>query len=259
MTSSLHNDITEKYFETTASRSHSVSLDYYCRAAKALERRMWGWLPSDNTAVCVDLACGSGELLFLLERQGFAHIIGIDLCETGLEKARKAVSCELVRSDIVEYLSTVPADSVDLVTALNILEHLPKDSLKAVLDEARRVLRPGGTLVAMVPNAISPFGSLTRHWDITHEWAFTPNNFRQLAALTGFSPHVEFRECGPVPYSIKSAVRYALWQALRLGIAARMLIEVADTKDGIYTMDMLVRLHAPSKTAEENSECQSSS
>jgi hypothetical protein len=95
----------------------------------------------------------------------------------------------------------------------------------------------------MVPNALSPFGSTTRYWDMTHEWAFTPNNFHQLAALTGFSDRIDFRECGPVPHGLKSAVRYALWQGIRAGIAAYNLIEVADTRGGVYTRDMLVRLH----------------
>jgi hypothetical protein len=103
----------------------------------------------------------------------------------------------------------------------------------------------------MVPNAISPFGTLTRHWDITHEWAFTPNNFRQLAELTNFDPEMEFRECGPVVHGLTSAIRYILWQGIRLAIATRFLVEVADTKGGIYTMDMLVRLRVPTEGSSE--------
>jgi SAM-dependent methyltransferase len=244
MSSSLHASVTRAYWDTTAARSHASTRPFFERTAEYWKSLLGSWLPSRRDAVCLDLACGCGELVYLLEREGFGHVAGVDLCQEELDQARPFVRGELTCDDILQYLERTPSRSVDFVTALNILEHLPKDVLGAVLKEARRVLRPGGTLVAMVPNAISPFGNLTRHWDITHEWAFTPNNFRQLAALTGFSSRIEFRECGPRPHGFKSAIRYALWQILRAGIASWFLIEVADRKGGVYTMDMMVRLFA---------------
>jgi SAM-dependent methyltransferase len=184
-------------------------------------------------------------MLYLLEREGFRHTGGVNLCQEELEQARPYVRGELIHSDALEYLRQTQAASLDFVTALNFLEHCSKDMLLSLLRQIRRILRPGGVLVAMVPNAISPFGGLTRHWDITHEWAFVPNNFRQLAELTGFHPDLDFRECGPVPHGAVSAIRYLLWQLIRAGIAARFLIELGSTKGGIYTMDMLVRLRDP--------------
>ncbi len=242
---SLNEHIVERYYDTTARRGHVESAAHYERAALGLHLRLKPWLPKNPDARCLDLACGCGEVLYLLEQRGFRHTTGVDLCAEELERARSYVKGDLLNSDVFAYLKRCASESVDFVTALNFLEHLSKDALLATLKELRRVLRPGGTLVAMVPNAISPFGVLTRHWDITHEWAFTPNNFHQLAALVNFDSHIEFRECGPVAHGIISGVRYVLWQAIRAGIAAWFLIEVADTKGGIYTMDMLVRLHAP--------------
>jgi SAM-dependent methyltransferase len=245
MSSQLHDQITRDYYATTAARGHTSERAHYEQTAEQLLRRVAPWMPPDRDARCLDLACGCGELLYLLEREGFRHTVGVDLCQEELDRGRPFVRAELIHSEVLDYLKSCPPQSVDWITALNILEHLPKDSLLSVLVQTRRILRPGGTLVAMVPNAVSPFGSLTRHWDLTHEWAFTPNNFRQLASLTGFSPHVDFRECGPVAHGLKSTVRYLLWQLLRAGIAGWLLVELATTKGGVYTQDMLVRLHAP--------------
>jgi SAM-dependent methyltransferase len=203
------------------------------------------WLPADRNARCLDLACGCGELLYLLEKECFKNTSGVDLCREELDQARPFIGAQLHHADVVEFLQNADSESFDFITALNFLEHLPKDSLYEVLKESRRVLRPGGTLVAMVPNAISPFSGLTRHWDITHEWAFSPNNFYQLASTCGFSVDVDFRECGPMGHGVKSGIRVIGWKLIRVAIAAWLLIEVADRKGGVYTMDMLVRLHAP--------------
>lgn len=189
----------------------------------------------------LDLGCGLGEMLYVCQALGCGERVGVNLCAEEIEVARRYVDARFECMDIVDYLK-VSQETFDVVLALNILEHLEKDILLELLRLCSAHLSPGGVLVAMVPNAISPFGNLTRYWDFTHEWAFTPNNFRQLAPITGFSPDVEFRECGPVPHGLVSGVRWLLWQGVRLAIRSYFLIEVADSKGGVYTMDMMVRM-----------------
>jgi SAM-dependent methyltransferase len=195
----------------------------------------------------LDLGCGLGEFLYLCQQLGCKELVGVNLCEDEINAARHFVNADFQCMHLLDYLRS-SNQIFDWIGALNILEHLGKDEVLEVLNLVSKRLSPGGVLVAMVPNAISPFGNLTRHWDYTHEWAFTPNNFRQLAPITGFDPQIEFRECGPVPYAFISSVRWLLWQIIRLGIRACFLIEVADTKGGVYTMDMLVRMHKASST-----------
>lgn len=245
MTPSLRDEIVASYYRTTSVRSHSASREHFERSADGLLRWLRHWLPGNLAATCVDLGCGTGDLLFMLEREGYTSTLGINLCEEELELARGFVRGRLVHSDVSEFLRRRDSGTVDFMTAFNFLEHFSKDELLDILREARRVLRPGGALVAMVPNAVSPLGQLTRYWDMTHEWAFTPNNFRQLAAVASFDPFVEFRECGPVPHGLFSSVRFVLWQAIRFGISLRFLVEVGTTKERIYTMDMIVRLRTP--------------
>lgn len=240
---SLQDDLTSGYYATTARRGHAPSRAHYENCAALLRRRLRGWLPADPATPSIDLACGCGELLYMLEQEGFTNTCGVDLCAEEVGEARAFLRGELAVEDVVAFLRRRPDGSAGFITALNILEHLDKDALRDLLVEARRVLRPGGTLVAMVPNALSPFAASTRYWDLTHERAFVPNNFHQLAALAGFSSNVDFRECGPEPHGVKSAVRYLLWQALRGAVASWYLIETASTRGGVYTMDMLVRLH----------------
>ena len=242
---SLHDEITQEYYRTTASRGHAATREHYDATSPQLERRLRGWLPRDPHTRYLDLACGCGDMLYLLEQQGIAATTGVDLCREELDNARLFVRGKLVHEDVLQFLQSEPDESYDFITALNFLEHLTKDKLFAILTEVRRVLARGGTLVAMVPNAISPFGTITRHWDLTHEWAFTPNNFRQLASLCSFDSMVEFRECGPVAHGFRSALRVIAWTFIRAAISAWLLVEIADRKGGVYTMDMMVRLRRP--------------
>lgn len=242
---SLEKDITRLYYATTASRGHTATAAHYDEAAAGLLRRLRPWLPADKGTPCLDLACGCGELMYMLEKEGYRSTAGVDLCVEEVDQARGFVRGELAKEDVIDYLRGRPDASLGFVTALNLIEHLTKDKMRDLLIEIRRALRPGGALVVMVPNALSPFGSSTRYWDMTHEWAFTPNNFHQLAALTGFHPDVELRECGPVPHGLVSSARYVLWQGIRAAIAGYNLIEVATTRGGVYTRDMLVRMRRP--------------
>jgi len=234
-------EVVERYLSTTSSRGGPVDSAHYEEATIGLRRRIGKWLPAANTRI-LDLGCGLGELLYLCRTLGCAKVVGVNLCREEIEAARHHVKAHFECMDILEYLKGCK-ETFDCIFALNILEHLDKDALLQVLRLSSEHLSPGGTLVAMVPNAISPFGTVTRYWDFTHEWAFTPNNFRQLAPLAGFCSQVEFRECGPVPHGLISGVRWLLWQGIRLAIFSYFMIEVADSKGGIYTMDMMVRLH----------------
>ncbi len=242
----MHNKSTqqrviEDYFRTTSAAAVVGSNDVGERARDGLRRRLGPWLDVAGKHV-LDLGSGLGEACRICRDAGATTITGINLSQGEIDFARGHVDATFLCEDIEDFLKASPAEVFDRIFALNILEHLDKDKLARVLDGARRVLRPGGKLVAMVPNATSPFGCMTRYWDITHFNAFTPSSFRQLARLCGFNEDVEFRECGPVAHGMISAIRYLLWQGIRVGIKFRLLVEVASTKGGVYTADMMVRL-----------------
>ncbi len=231
------------YYEELFVGAQPPSREYYAGAAKGLARRLKGWLPASSDVRCVELGCGRGEMLFLLGQTGVTDLTGVDITPEQLAAAGQFTSAKLVCSDVVEYLRECPDESVDFFFAMSFLEHLDTAVLPAVLADCRRVLRPGGALIAQVPNAVSLFGSGARHWDISHQSAFTVFGVRQLARSAGFEPAtVDFREWSAPWGGPRSTLRAILWRIVRLKIMAYLWIECGGLRGGIYTWDMLFRM-----------------
>jgi SAM-dependent methyltransferase len=127
-----------------SSRDHF--LDVWTR--RAMLSRLRG-VP--KAQVLADVGCSSGYLLEDL-RAGYpdATLIGVDLIASGLRRAHTLVpQARLLQADACAL--PLRDESVDAALSANLLEHVP-DDVRA-LAELRRVLRPGGRAVVVVPSA----------------------------------------------------------------------------------------------------------
>jgi len=110
-------------------------------------------LKLQNPIRILDLACGFGKTTFSLKKHSpDAQVEGIDLAAPCLRLARrmateKGLEIDWRQGDI-EHLP-YDDDSFDLLTATMTLHELPLDAISNTLTEARRVLKPGGVLVAL--------------------------------------------------------------------------------------------------------------
>ena len=92
----------------------------------------------------LDLGCGGGFMAEALARKG-ARVVGIDPSAPAVEAARKHARAEGLSIDYrVGSGEHVPLESAtaDCVVCVDVLEHV--ESVERVLDEVRRVLKPGG-------------------------------------------------------------------------------------------------------------------
>lgn len=110
-----------------------------------------------KTALCegevvVDLGTGRGELLAVAVEMGAQRAIGIEYAEAAVAMARRTIDAHAV-SDRAEVLladaRSVPLEDslADLVTMLDVVEHLAPEELARSLSEAHRLLRPGGRIL----------------------------------------------------------------------------------------------------------------
>jgi SAM-dependent methyltransferase len=96
----------------------------------------------------LDLGCGAGRFVAAL-RDARADPVGVEIAEAALERARAVAPGADLR--LLEADGSVPLEhgSVDLVWCSEVLEHVADGT--HLLQEARRVLRPGGRILVTVP------------------------------------------------------------------------------------------------------------
>ncbi len=105
------------------------------------------WLPEKRRIAAVDLGAGSGSTALALAGR-FTRAYAVDIDDYRSTAARGRV--EFVKADLNFDRLSIPSESVDLVTAFQIIEHLENPFF--IMREAKRVLRPGGLFVVTVPN-----------------------------------------------------------------------------------------------------------
>ncbi|MGH9631433.1 MAG: class I SAM-dependent methyltransferase [Bryobacteraceae bacterium] len=106
--------------------------------------------------VVIDFGCGSGrDSVEMARRHGVRRVIGIDIQEPLLDRARELAASEGV-SKICEFGASADARA-DVIVSVDAFEHFADPA--AVLDEMWGLLKPGGTVLASFgPTWYHPLG-----------------------------------------------------------------------------------------------------
>ncbi len=199
-----------------------------------LEYYLRNWLPIEKNSPIIDLGCGEGRVIYLLKRMDYTNVKGVDISESQLKIARQ-VNDRVESSDVLEYLQNT-TEKYDIILAFDLIEHLSKNEVLDFINLCKMRLNIHGRLVLQTPNASSPFFGEVRYGDFTHELGFTPKLLSQLLIRAGFT-NIESRETGPIPrgYSLKSTIRFGIWQIIRTLFWLITLIETGGDEQRIYT------------------------
>ena len=154
----------------------------------------------------LDVGCGPGKTMVLLREQGW-DTVGVDFSSVAAEYARSQHGLDVFCGELAQ--AGHKESSFDVVMFSHSLEHLydPLETLK----EAHRILKPGGRLVVVVPNAASfearIFGKWWVHWDVPrHLTHFTRVTLRQLLESCGF--RISSVQYGMTPSSFLGSLDY---------------------------------------------------
>ncbi|RKY04108.1 hypothetical protein DRP77_04725 [Candidatus Poribacteria bacterium] len=193
-------------------------------------------LPQNRSAPILDVGCGPGDFLLFLQDLGYTDVRGIDLSEEQVEIARRRGARKVEVAEAIEYLRGHKGE-FELIAALDLLEHFPKERVLNFLEAAREALKEGGKLILTVPNMSSPFGTRIGFGDFTHESAFTPSSLSQVMRAAGFEVEGIY-PCEPVIYGFKSAVRWAIWKVIEKLIRLYVAAETGVLPGEVFTQVM---------------------
>ena len=159
--------------------------DIKTRAAHYLETLAAAGIEKDG-GVVLDLGCGRGEWLEVLIEVGYS-CRGVDLNNVMLEDSLTR-GFDVVEADAVDYLRSLEDNSLAAITSMHLVEHLPHNILVRLLDEAIRVLRPGGVLILETPNPENvTVGACFFYMDPTHRNPIPPPLLQWIVQERGFT------------------------------------------------------------------------
>ncbi|MBN1263539.1 MAG: class I SAM-dependent methyltransferase [Candidatus Pacebacteria bacterium] len=99
----------------------------------------------------LNTGCYNGWFEQAMLKKGAREVVGIDVNQAFVKMARKAVTqAKFLKMSALKL--NFPSDRFDLVTILDVTEHLPKNQGKACFQEIKRVLKPGGRVLISVPS-----------------------------------------------------------------------------------------------------------
>jgi SAM-dependent methyltransferase len=135
-------DPIDKYYDTT-NRLQNHGRDWICRHAPG--------------SVFLDYACGDGATARFAAQSGAKLAIGVDISDVSVENARRLAATDGLTNTRFDHANAedtgLPDNSVDAVICCGVLHHL---DLARALPELRRVMKPGGRLLAVEALAYNP-------------------------------------------------------------------------------------------------------
>jgi 2-polyprenyl-3-methyl-5-hydroxy-6-metoxy-1,4-benzoquinol methylase len=173
----------------------ALLLPFYIRFL--LHERNLKKLPWHGEGRILDVGCGTGRFLEWMRDHGW-KTWGIDISPAATEKARSkhlnVESGDLLKTDRYE------SDFFDVVTMWDVFEHLAEPI--ATLRKAFSLLKPGGRIVAGMPNIDSiPAKLFGKYWfplEIPrHLVHYSPTTVKRVFAAAGFRVEkIKFRRRG---------------------------------------------------------------
>lgn len=153
----------------------------------AVKEKLKKYLPVfANADHILDIGCGRGEFMELLQEQG-KRTQGIDISQSMLQiAADKGLDCS--KRDALHFLKTQDRGTLGGIFSAQVIEHLEPGYLREMVLEAFRALDKNAPILLETVNPLSLFSLANIYFlDVTHVKPLHPEFMRYLLESCGFS------------------------------------------------------------------------
>jgi 2-polyprenyl-3-methyl-5-hydroxy-6-metoxy-1,4-benzoquinol methylase len=146
----------------------SIPLGFYDKIAKERKgiRSFWHYLKFQriidyiqtipNASKIIDYGCFCGTFLGMLDHSKYSKQLGLDILEEQINYANSMYKNENRSFKLVkEYSESDAVEKSDVITVVEVIEHLELGQINEILDFANKNLNKGGKLIITTPNYFS--------------------------------------------------------------------------------------------------------
>ncbi len=162
--------------------------------SQVYDRMIYKYLAPYKERKVVEIACGPGIFMRYLKNQNFENAIGIEMAEPYIKICLEQ-GLNVAQADALEWLKSQPKSSIDVIIAIDFIEHLDKEIFIQFLDSVSSALSENGLFIARGPCGDSPFFGLNFYNDITHETVFTTVALKVLMLMCDLEMFETVEEC----------------------------------------------------------------
>lgn len=135
----------------------------------------------------LDIGCGTGQLLKVLETKGYTNLTGVELDKGQYEAAKEYIpKAKLFNDDLLNFFKK-STEKFDMILMIDVIEHMSKNEVVEILSQIREHLKPGGTFIIRTPNADSTLiAPRFRYIDFTHNFILNQESMGTILREASF-------------------------------------------------------------------------
>lgn len=185
-------ELSKKHFDGQSKIYDETNTAYYSKYPKISCKDVAERLKNTEFQTMLDVGCGTGYLIDILQKQRAADYHGLDLSPEMLKVAKSKLSDSVVLTEGYSDKLPYQDNTFDVVTCIQSFHHYPKP--EKAMTEAYRVLKPGGlyilsdTGMGNYPKFIYGIYNklIVKHLNTGDYAAYSKNDIQSMMRASGF-------------------------------------------------------------------------